>query len=170
MSAPAPIVVVMGVAGSGKSTVAALLAQRLGAAFADGDDFHPPANVAAMAAGRPLTDDDRWPWLAAVRDWIAAQHAAGRAVVVPCSALRRTYRDMLREAGPVRFVHLTGSAELLAERIGARTGHFMGPAMLAGQLATLEPLGPDEPGVVVDVAAEPARIVAAALDYLGAPT
>ncbi len=168
METPAaqPLVVVMGVAGSGKTTVAAQLALRLDAVFAEGDDFHSPANVAKMSAGRPLTDADRRPWLAAIRDWLAEQHAAGRAAVVPCSALKRAYRDLLREAGPVRFVHLTGSPELLAARIEARAGHFMKPEMLASQLATLEPLGPDEPGVSIDVAAPPERIVEAALASL----
>ena len=149
----------MGVAGSGKTTVAALLAGRLGASFAEGDDFHSAANVAAMAGGTPLTDEDRLPWLRSIRDWLAQEHAAGRAAVVPCSALRRAYRDLLREAGPVVFVHLTGTRELLAERIAGRAGHFMKPAMLDGQLATLEPLGDGEAGFAVDVAARPDRVV-----------
>jgi gluconokinase len=167
VTAPSPpLVVVMGVAGSGKTTVAALLAGRLEAAFAEGDDFHSRENVAKMAAGHPLTDDDRWPWLAGIRDWLAAQHAAGRAAVVPCSALKRVYRDLLREAGPVEFIHLTGTPELLAERIQGRAGHFMKPAMLASQLATLEPLGEDEPGTAIDVAERPEQIVDRALAYL----
>jgi len=147
--------VVMGVAGSGKTTVAALLAGRLGASFAEGDDFHSPENVAAMAAGRPLQDADRWPWLRSIRDWLAGELAAGRSAVVPCSALRRGYRELLAEAGPagaVRFVHLTGSTELLRARIQGRAGHFMKPEMLDSQLATLEPLAADEPGFAVDVA------------------
>ena len=165
-----PLVVVMGVAGSGKTTVAALLAGRLGAAFAEGDDFHSPENVAKMSAGQPLTDADRWPWLAGIRDWLAAQHAAGRAAVVPCSALKRSYRDLLREAGPVQFVHLTGSRELLTQRIQGRAGHFMKPEMLASQLATLEPLDADEPGIVIDVAARPEGIVDAVLAHLRTST
>jgi gluconokinase len=164
-----PLVVVMGVAGSGKTTVAALLAGRLGAAFAEGDDFHSPDNVAKMSAGHPLTDEDRWPWLAHIRDWLAEQHRSGRAAIVPCSALRRAYRDLLREAGPVQFVHLTGTRELLTERIQSRAGHFMRPEMLASQLATLEPLEADEPGVALEVAARPAQIADAALDNLGTP-
>jgi gluconokinase len=166
ISTPAPLLVVMGVAGSGKTTVAALLAGRLGAAFAEGDDFHSPANVAKMAAGHPLDDDDRWPWLRDIRDWLVQQHAAGRAAVVPCSALKRAYRDLLRGAGPVQFVHLTGSRELLTERIQSRAGHFMKPEMLASQLATLEPLGPDEPGFTVDIGGRPDRIVAEILAHL----
>lgn len=161
-----PLIVVMGVAGSGKTTVAALLAGRLGASFAEGDDFHSPANVAKMAAGHPLTDEDRGPWLASIRDWLAAQRAAGNSAVIPCSALKRSYRDLLREAGPVRFVHLTGSRELLTERIQSRAGHFMKPAMLESQLATLEPLADDEAGFDVDVAGRPEQIVDQILIHL----
>ncbi|MCL1871716.1 MAG: gluconokinase [Promicromonosporaceae bacterium] len=156
----------MGVAGSGKTTVAALLAGRLGASFAEGDDFHSPANVAKMAAGHPLTDEDRGPWLASIRDWLAAQRTAGNSAVIPCSALKRSYRDLLREAGPVRFVHLTGSRELLTERIQSRAGHFMKPAMLESQLATLEPLADDEAGFDVDVAGRPEQIVDQILIHL----
>lgn len=160
-------IVVMGVAGSGKTTVAALLAGRLGASFAEGDDFHSPANVAKMAAGHPLDDDDRWPWLSAIRDWFATELDAGRSAVVPCSALKRSYRDLLGTAGDVRFVHLTGSYELLRERIQGRAGHFMKPEMLDSQLATLEPLTADEPGIDVDVAPRPDQIVDDVLRRLG---
>lgn len=156
-------IVVMGVAGSGKTTVAALLAGRLGASFAEGDDFHSPANVAKMAAGHALDDDDRWPWLRGIRDWFAAELAAGRSAVVPCSALRRSYRDLLGTAGDVRFVHLTGSYDLLRTRIQGRAGHFMKPEMLDGQLAALEPVGDDEPGFAVDVGPRPDQIVEEAL-------
>ena len=160
----------MGVAGSGKTTVAALLAGRLGASFAEGDDFHPAENVAKMSAGTPLTDEDRWPWLRSIRDWLATERAAHHAAVVPCSALKRTYRDLLREAGPVHFVHLTGTRELLTERIQGRAGHFMKPEMLDSQLATLEPLGPDEPGFAVDVALRPADLVDEAVARLTGDT
>lgn len=156
----APLVVVMGVAGSGKTTVAELLAEHLDAAVAEGDDFHPEANVAKMAAGTPLDDEDRWPWLRTLRDWIAAQRAAGRAAVVTCSALRRAYRDLLREAGPVRFVHLTGTRELHAARIAGRAGHYMKPEMLDSQLAILEPLHDDEDGFAVDITPPPAHLAA----------
>lgn len=162
-------IVVMGVAGSGKTTVAALLAGRLGASFAEGDDFHSPANVAKMAAGHPLDDDDRWPWLRGIRDWFAAELAAGRSAVVPCSALRRSYRDLLETAGDVRFVHLTGSYDLLRERIQGRAGHFMKPEMLDSQLAALEPLQDDEPGFAVDISPRPDQIVDEALRLLGEP-
>ncbi|GAB3167783.1 gluconokinase [Myceligenerans halotolerans] len=166
-------IVVMGTAGSGKTTVAALLAGRLGAAFAEGDDFHSPENVAKMAAGRPLDDDDRRPWLREIRDWLAGELREGRTAVVPCSALRREYRDILRTAGragagdDVWFVHLTGSYALLRERIQGRAGHFMKPAMLDSQLATLEPLADDEPGISVDVAPGPAEIVDEIERHLG---
>ncbi|WP_253868505.1 gluconokinase [Promicromonospora umidemergens] len=162
-------IVVMGVAGSGKTTVAALLAGRLGASFAEGDDFHSPANVAKMAAGHPLDDDDRWPWLRGIRDWFAAELGEGRSAVVPCSALRRSYRDLLETAGDVRFVHLTGSYDLLRERIQGRAGHFMKPKMLDSQLATLEPLADDEPGTAVDIGPRPDQIVDEVLRLLDEP-
>jgi gluconokinase len=161
---PPRAIVVMGVAGSGKTTVAALLAGRLGASFAEGDDFHSPANVAKMAAGHPLDDDDRWPWLRGIRDWFAKELNEGRSAVVPCSALRRSYRELLETAGgdtsgAVRFVHLTGSYDLLRDRIQGRAGHFMKPEMLDSQLAALEPLQDDEPGFAIDISPRPDQIV-----------
>lgn len=156
----------MGVSGSGKSTVAGLLAERLGWDFAEGDEMHPPANVAKMQAGRPLTDEDRAPWLATVRAWIDGQIAAGRSGVVTCSALKRSYRDVLR-APDVRFVHLSGPESLLAQRIGARSGHFMPSGLLRSQLDALEPLQPDEAGIVVDIAAPPAEQVDEIVRRLG---
>ena len=156
-------VVVMGVAGSGKSTVAAALAGALGGIYLDADDFHPPANVAKMTAGIPLTDEDRMPWLHLVGETMAAQHTRGRLPIVACSALKRRYRDVLREAGgDVFFVQLDGSPELLAERIAARTDHFMPPSLLASQLAALEPLEADEQGARVSIDAPVDRIVAEA--------
>lgn len=161
--------VVMGVSGSGKSTVALMLASRLGRPMGEGDDFHPAANVAAMAAGRPLTDADRAPWLAAIRDWITARDEAGESTVVACSALRRAYRDALR-AGPgtVRFVHLDVPEPVLERRVAGRRGHFMPASLLASQLETLEPLEPDEDGVVVRVAGSPDATLAAVLDAIEA--
>jgi carbohydrate kinase (thermoresistant glucokinase family) len=148
----------MGVSGSGKSTVGAELAARLGVPFVDGDALHPVANVAKMAAGIPLDDADRWPWL----DAVGARLAESR-VVVACSALRRSYRDRLRAAAPdVRFVLLDGSRELLAARTGARLDHFMPPALLDSQLATLERPAPDEHVLVYDIAEAPAGIADAA--------
>ncbi len=162
-----PHLVVMGVSGSGKTTVATRLADRLGRPFAEADDMHPPANVAKMSAGTPLTDADRRPWLATVRDWLTGQADQGRSAVVTCSALRRVYRDVLHEAaGGVTFVHLDGDPELLAERMAARKGHFMPPSLLRSQLDTLEPLEPDEDGVRVAIDGTPDEIVAEALRRL----
>lgn len=150
-------VVVMGVAGSGKSTVGPVLAERLGARFVDGDALHPPANVARMAAGVPLTDQDRWPWLAAVRHVLRSSDA----VVVACSALRRAYRDMLRGAGEVRFVDLVLDAGEATRRLTRRPGHFMKAAMVGGQFDTLEPPAAEETDVVaVAAAGSPAEVAA----------
>ncbi|WP_307858069.1 gluconokinase [Cellulomonas fulva] len=143
-------VVVMGVSGTGKTSVGRLVADALGRPFVEGDELHPPSNVERMRAGLPLTDADRAPWLVAIRD-VLDQHArAGLDVVVACSALRRAYRDVLRQArGGVTFLHLVVPPDELARRMAARTGHFMPPALLASQLATLEPPTPDEGALVV---------------------
>jgi carbohydrate kinase (thermoresistant glucokinase family) len=149
----------MGVSASGKSSVAAGLSAALGLEWLDADDLHPAANVAKMAAGIPLTDDDRWPWLDRVGEGLA-RGAARDGVVIACSGLRRVYRDRLRSHVPrAAFVHLTGSPELLAERAAARTDHFMPASLLASQLALLEPLEPDERGVEIDVDAPVTDIV-----------
>ena len=148
-SAP-PLVTVMGVAGSGKTTVGAALAQRLRVPFADGDDFHPRANVTKMAAGTPLTDADRVPWLRALADWLAEHDTTGG--VLSCSALRREYRDVLRsDAARTVFVHLDGSPEVVARRVEGRPGHFMPASLVESQFATLEPLAADEPGLILDL-------------------
>jgi len=139
----------MGVSGSGKSTVGAALAKRLRVPFVDGDTLHPPANIAKMATGQPLDDDDRHPWLEKVGEWLAGHRDSG---VVSCSALKREYRDQLRAHCPdVEFLHLGGSPELIRSRLAPRTGHFMPAALLRSQFDTLEPLGPDEAGVTIDV-------------------
>ena len=158
----APIVV-MGVSGSGKSTVGAALAQRLLVPFADADDLHPPANVAKMTAGQPLDDDDRYPWLEVIGEWLA-DHPDG--AVMSASALKRKYRDQLRRHCPaVEFVHLTGSPELIAARQATRPGHFMPTSLMASQFATLEPLQPDERGVTIDVDQDIDAIVASYLAH-----
>jgi carbohydrate kinase (thermoresistant glucokinase family) len=149
--------VVMGVSGVGKTRVGTLLAQRLGARFVEGDDLHPPANRAKMAGGTPLEDEDRWPWL----DRVAAALAGGEPpAVAACSALRRRYRDRLRLGAPgAVMLHLTSAPEAIAERLRARQGHFMPPALLQSQLATLEPLEADEAGVAAEVAGSPEAVV-----------
>ncbi|MFK5582712.1 gluconokinase [Serinicoccus sp. LYQ131] len=159
--------VIMGVSGTGKSTIATALRDRLGWEMAEGDDFHPQSNVDKMAGGRPLVDADRWPWLRSLADWTAEHDGQGRPTILTCSALRTNYRDLLREGGAgTYFVHLLGDKGLLLERMSGRD-HFMPPSLLESQLDTLEPLGPDEHGVTIDVANPPeriARMVVAQLD------
>ncbi|MBW1602205.1 gluconokinase [Streptomyces sp. JJ66] len=153
------LVVVMGVSGSGKTTVGERLAKRLSVPYAEADDFHPPRNVAKMAAGTPLDDADRAPWLDAIASWLA-EHAGGGGVVA-CSALGRRYRDRLREDAPgVFFVHLDGTPELIAERLAGREGHFMPPALLGSQFHTLEQLDADEAGGVVSIDGTPEQVLA----------
>ncbi len=144
---PSTTVVVMGVSGTGKSTVGEQIAQRLGWEFVEGDDLHPEANVAKMRSGTPLTDEDRWPWLRAVAAAIGEHEAAGRSMVITCSALKHEYRDLLREGHEsVWFAHVDTREEVLVERLRKRTGHYMPGSLLESQLATLEPLTDDEPG------------------------
>ncbi|ADP83563.1 gluconokinase [Pseudofrankia inefficax] len=181
-----PVLVLMGVSGCGKSTVAAMLSGRLGWPFAEGDDLHPRANVEKMAAGHPLTDLDRWPWLLRVRGWIHDRIEAGEPGVITCSALRRSYRDVLRGravdgSGPAAaadvaagagsgaelFVYLRGSRAVIGQRLAARHGHFMPPGLLDSQFATLEEPGPDENRLTVDIGPEPAEVVQTVVDKLG---
>ena len=144
------VIVVMGVSGSGKSTVAMGIATAMGWEFAEGDEFHSQADVEKMARGEPLTDDDRWPWLRLIGDWISDRVSRGQSAVVACSALRRAYRDVLREGRPqVRFCHVLADPEVVAARMRHREGHYMPASLLPSQLATLEDLEADEPGVVV---------------------
>jgi gluconokinase len=155
------LLVVMGVSGSGKSTVGAALAQRLRVPFGDADDFHPEANIAKMTAGHPLNDEDRRPWLAAIGRWLAEHPEGG---VVTCSALKRDYRDQLREhCAELEFVHLHGDRDVVARRQASRPGHFMPASLLDSQFATLEPLEDDERGFVVDVGQSVDDIVEAAV-------
>lgn len=161
----------MGVSGSGKSTVGVLLAQALGAEFLEGDTLHSAQNVARMAAGVALTDQDRQEWLALLTERIAAARAGGRGLVVACSALKRAYRDTLRRGAPdLLFVHLTGAPELLARRTRQRTGHYMPASLLPSQLQTLEPPDRDERALTVDVRASPQAIVKSILARLAEPS
>jgi gluconokinase len=160
-------VVVMGVSGSGKTTLGEGIAQRLHWRFQEGDDLHPRANVEKMSRGEPLTDEDRWPWLDAIGRWLDERAEAGENAVLTCSALRRPYRDRIREGRPgVRFCHVVASDETLRERLEHRQGHYMPASLLPSQLATLEPLADDEPGVVVEAAGEPSDVLAEALRAL----
>jgi gluconokinase len=149
------IIVLMGVSGCGKTSVGLLLAERLGCGFDDADSFHPPANVAKMRAGTALTDEDRWPWLHALRAAIETWNATGRDHVLACSALKQAYRDVLSPRGDVTFVYLKGTADVIRSRLNARSGHYFDPSLLASQLAALE-----EPAdaVVVDIGQSPAAI------------
>jgi gluconokinase len=162
------IVVVMGVSGSGKTTLATGIAHRMGWEFQEGDELHPPENVAKMSRGEPLTDEDRAPWLAAIGRWMDARLAAGESAVLTCSALRRAYRDNLRNGrSGVVFCHVTAGADRIRERIEQRRGHYMPPSLLPSQLATLEPLAADEPGVTVAAEGRPDDVLGAALQRLG---
>lgn len=161
-----PLIVVMGVAGSGKTTIASGLAEGLGVPFVEGDSLHPGANVKKMSAGIPLTDDDRWPWLEAIGERMEVERVTGHGVVVSCSALKRAYRDCLRKKvhGRVQFVLLDGSRETISNRMKQRKGHFMPPALLESQFATLEKPAPDEHAVILDIShTVPALLIEAAM-------
>lgn len=161
-------VVVMGVSGSGKTTIAEGIVERTGMTFAEADAFHPAANIAKMESGVALTDEDRGPWLEALNAWMRERSEAGESTVITCSALRRRYRDVLSAGLPsLDFVHLDGPAEVIRERITGRRGHFMPPALLLSQLDLLEPLDADESGIVLDVRRPPEEIVTAAVAWLG---
>jgi len=150
---------VMGVSGSGKTTVARLVAQRLGYELVEGDDFHPPANVAKMSHGEPLTDGDRVPWLAAIREFVLGRLADTRPVVVTCSALKRTYRDQVTKGiDEAKIVYLYGDRELIADRLAVRHGHFFPAGLLDSQLADLEEPAPDEHVLTVDIGPAPKAI------------
>lgn len=169
MSHPGPrVLVFMGVSSTGKSTVAAMLAGRLGWRFQEGDDLHPQANVEKMAAGHALTDDDRMPWLEIVAAWIDERLTAGEPGIITCSALRRRYRDVLRRPG-VTFVHLTGERDVILQRMMRRQGHFMPPALLDSQFRTLEEPGPDESALAIDVELTPEQQMAEIVQRLGLP-
>jgi gluconokinase len=153
-------VVVMGVSGAGKSTVGKLIAADLRCDFRDADSFHPPANIAKMSRGEALTDEDRWPWLRAIAEWIGERRAAGETGVVTCSALKRAYRDIVthRQSADVRLVYLKGDFDLIAARLKARKGHFMPPELLRSQFEALQEPGADERAITVPIDATPGEI------------
>ncbi|WP_432541801.1 gluconokinase [Kineococcus sp. SYSU DK002] len=157
----------MGVSGSGKTTLATDLARARGWTFAEGDEFHSQANVEKMRSGHPLTDEDRWPWLRSIADWIGERAAAGESVVVTCSALKRVYRDLLAGPNPsVVFCELQVPDEVLEDRLAHREGHYMPASLLRSQLDTLEDLGPDERGFRVRVQGGPADVLEEVLRHL----
>jgi gluconokinase len=160
-------VVVMGVCGCGKTTVARRISALTGFVFAEADEFHSDANVSKMRAGMPLTDEDRWPWLRGLAGWMAERAAAGESTVVACSALRRGYREVLSQGRPsVTFVHLDGSSDTIRRRLSRRTGHYMPASLLDSQVATLEDLEPDESGVVLNVSQTPDELAEQAVRKL----
>ncbi|KNH18511.1 gluconate kinase [Arthrobacter sp. ZBG10] len=173
MQYPPTHLVVMGVAGSGKSTLAAALSHQLGWACAEADEFHPETNIAKMTQGIALQDEDRWPWLAKIQEWMSSQAAAGHSTVLTCSALKQSYRRLLAGAqGRVIFLHLDGGADLLSKRMQGREGHFMPPTLLPSQLATLEPLSQEEldaGSLRLDISQSPEELVAAVVAALKLP-
>jgi len=163
--------IMMGVSGSGKSTVADKLAERIGWRSVDGDKFHPASNIAKMSAGHPLTDEDRWPWLKAIAAEIDRSCKAGEPAVIACSALKRSYREILvHRRDDVRIVYLDGSKQLIAERLARRRGHFMPPGLLDSQFKTLEPPDESENPVTASIAGTPDEIVADIIHQLELPT
>lgn len=161
------VVVVMGVSGSGKTTVAAGIARQEGWELLEGDTFHPPSNVAKMKAGIPLTDEDRWPWLRAIAERVDALRADGRSVAVACSALKRAYRKVLIGGRPDSvLIYLRGAKQLIRDRMEARTGHFMPPALLDSQFATLEEPGPDENPIAIGIEGTPEETIRLAIQHL----
>ena len=171
MQNPATHLVVMGVAGSGKSTIAAALSQQLGWACAEADEFHPQTNIQKMSHGIPLQDEDRWPWLQQIQNWMTTQAKAGKSTVLTCSALKQSYRQLLAQAeGRVLFLHLHGEADLIGQRMQGREGHFMPPTLLPSQLATLEPLSQEEldaGSLRLDISRSPEELVSAVVQTLG---
>ena len=169
----APILLIMGVSGGGKTTIGALLAGRLQWPYAEADDFHPPANLRKMRAGQPLTDADRLPWLQAIGAWIDEQIAAGQPAVVSCSALKRSYRDVLRGSGSgrdsarLKLIYLEGDRDLIARRMAARHGHFFPASLLDSQFRDLEPPEPGEHAIVVPASGTPEEITGEILSKLG---
>lgn len=156
-------VVIMGVSGCGKTTVASAIHQQLGWAYAEGDDLHPASNIEKMSAGIPLTDADRWPWLEKINQWMQEQEQLNHHTVVSCSALKKSYRDVLSKNLKVHFIHLSGSFAEIYEHLAARTDHFMPTSLLESQFATLEPLAAEEPGISINVTQPIATVCAQAI-------
>lgn len=173
MQYPTTHLVVMGVAGSGKSTIATALSQQLGWACAEADEFHPQTNIQKMSRGIPLQDEDRWPWLQQIQNWMTTQAKAGKSTVLTCSALKQRYRQLLAQAeGRVLFLHLHGEADLIGQRMQGREGHFMPPTLLPSQLATLEPLSDDElatGSLRLDISKSPEELVSTIVASLKLP-
>ncbi|MGP4032820.1 gluconokinase [Pseudarthrobacter sp. 1C304] len=173
MQYPTTHLVVMGVAGSGKSTIAAALSEQLGWACAEADEFHPQTNIQKMSQGIPLQDEDRWPWLQQIQNWMTTQAKAGKSTVLTCSALKQSYRQLLAQAeGRVLFLHLHGEADLIGQRMQGREGHFMPPTLLPSQLATLEPLSDDElatGSLRLDISKSPEELVSTIVASLKLP-
>ena len=173
MQYPATHLVVMGLAGSGKSTNAAALSLQLGWACAEADEFHPQANIQKMSQGIPLQDEDRWPWLQEIQNWMTAKAQAGHSTVLTCSALKQSYRQLLAQAeGRVLFLHLHGEADLIGQRMQGREGHFMPPTLLPSQLATLEPLSDEElaaGSLRLDISKSPEELVKTIIAALQLP-
>lgn len=173
MQYPTTHLVVMGVAGSGKSTIATALSQQLGWAYAEADEFHPQTNIQKMSRGIPLQDEDRWPWLQQIQNWMTTQAKAGKSTVLTCSALKQRYRQLLAQAeGRVLFLHLHGEADLIGQRMQGREGHFMPPTLLPSQLATLEPLSDDElatGSLRLDISKSPEELVSTIVASLKLP-
>jgi gluconokinase len=162
------VLVVMGVSGCGKTTVAAILAGRLDWSFEEGDALHPQANIDKMHAGHPLTDEDRVPWLEKVADWVDERLDAGENGLITCSALKRSYRDLINRRGAgVMFVYLAGSRATIAARLVARQGHFMPPSLLDSQFADLQEPSAQEPAIRIDIGPAPAAIAATIIQTLG---
>ncbi|MGX1161982.1 gluconate kinase (SKI family) [Arthrobacter sp. SLBN-100] len=173
MQYPATHLVVMGVAGSGKSTLAAALSQQLGWVCAEADEFHPQSNIEKMSQGIPLQDEDRWPWLQEIQNWMTVKAQAGTSTVLTCSALKQSYRRLLAQAeGRVLFLHLHGEADLIGQRMQGREGHFMPPTLLPSQLATLEPLSDEEiaaGSLRLDISKSPEELVKTIIAALQLP-
>lgn len=161
--------VIMGVSGSGKTTIALELSRQLGWEYAEGDEFHPPANVEKMRAGHALTDEDRWPWLGKIAEWVSWHEDLGKDIVITCSALKVAYRDLLRRDNPsVFFVHVDVARAVLEKRLSERKGHYMPASLLDSQLSTLEPLTADEPGRAVPGDERPDEVVTSVVALLRA--